>query len=114
MRIPCYEHTIHRFAAPRNTPWNIICADGRSPRVALRRSLMPALLPEGDEFRMNSLRNFLEFHAGEVHVEGSSTLAPRPGEPALGGSIIRPRGIIGVLCMTGYEPPRLYIRQYAV
>jgi hypothetical protein len=55
----CYEHTIHRFAAPLNSPWRMVCAEGRCPRVALRRSLMPALLPEGDEFPMN----FVPFRA---------------------------------------------------
>jgi len=57
-------------------------------------SLMPALLPRSDEFRMNSWRNFLEFHTGDVHVGGSSTLSPRPGRPTLEGTIIRPEGII--------------------
>jgi hypothetical protein len=39
MRMPCDEHTIHRLAAPRNTPWRIICAEGRCPRIALRHAL---------------------------------------------------------------------------
>src|SRR5215216_4942045 len=37
----------------------------------------------------------------------------RSGGRALGGAIIR-AGIISVLCMAGYEPPTLYIRQSAV
>jgi hypothetical protein len=35
MRIPCYDHTIHRFAAPRNTPWRLLSAYGRCPVLHL-------------------------------------------------------------------------------
>ena len=33
MRIPCYEHTIHRFAAPRNTSSKKYCACRRRSPV---------------------------------------------------------------------------------
>jgi hypothetical protein len=72
MRVPCYEHTIHGFAATHNTPWRMYSACRRCSPVLLcaTLSLMPALLPRSDEFRMNSWRNFLEFHAGNVDVGG--------------------------------------------
>jgi len=74
MRMPCYEHTIHRFAAPRNIPWRRIPADGRRPRVVLRHALLlPALLPMGDESRMNSWRTFLEIRQGEFPWDSSTT-----------------------------------------
>jgi hypothetical protein len=63
----------------------ILYVDDALPCCFAPHSLMPALLPRSDEFRMNSWRNFLEFHAGDVHVGGSSTLSPRPGEPTLRG-----------------------------
>src|SRR5215208_946599 len=57
-----HTETCCRFAASRNTPWRSISVEGRCLRVALHHaiSLMPALLPRGDGFRMNSWRAFLE------------------------------------------------------
>ena len=55
MRIPCYEHTIHRFAAPRNTPRRMHFACRRCPPVLFCLTLCcPSCLPVGDEFRVKS------------------------------------------------------------
>jgi hypothetical protein len=53
--------------------------------------------------------NFRELRQGEVR----SAPSPRSEGLSLGGAIIQPESIIRVLCMAGYESPRLYIRNPA-
>jgi hypothetical protein len=87
MRTSCYGCIVHRSLASRHTFWGIICAEERCLRVAfcvtLSPSLMPALLPRGDESRMDSWRNFLERRQGEVPWDSSTTPYPRSGVPTL-------------------------------
>src|SRR5918998_414543 len=62
MLIPCYEHIIHRFAAPRNTPPRSISADGRGLRVASRHTLSThaRLITSGRGIGDETLTNFRE------------------------------------------------------
>jgi hypothetical protein len=54
--------------------------------------------------------DFRELREGEVRGDGSSTPAPRSGEPTLGGTIIQPEGIIGALCTHDHHPLSPYVR----
>src|SRR5215217_4233983 len=44
MRVPCYEHTIHGFAASHNTPWRMYSACRRCSPVLLCATLSHARL----------------------------------------------------------------------
>jgi hypothetical protein len=62
---------------------------------ASRSLSCPPYLPVGDEFRMNSWRNFLENYVKAVFT-GIAHLPYRPGPESLPfeGAIIHPRGIM--------------------
>src|SRR5215212_5580179 len=75
--------------------------DDALPCCFAPHSLMPALLPRSDEFRINSWRNFLEFHAGDVLVGAHLPYRPGPESLPPEGAIIQSQGNIGFLCTHG-------------
>ena len=83
---------------------------GRIRVYEVDRFLIERLLEQLEHREARSSRaNFLELRFGEVR---SAPLLRSRG-PILGGAIIR-AGIIRALCMPGYKPSTLYIRQFAV